>query len=240
MIPKEEFFKRLKERYPDRALTDLAESGERVMKSAEKLRGKTLTLSLPLDAGLESAVYYVAGIEDELSKLGVLTCAKDGSFFAPYGLFPDVKHYLALQKQAGRELLRREYFYDLIADRKYDPAGRKISIHETVKTNSDALREVIESCGGEIGSLKEADTAVYLGERFCDTDNTGYRPLYDLILPWIKEDESKTALIFYSATDGLCGPPEEPELAVLSRLAEKRENISFIVLDWHKGRRFFT
>jgi len=31
-------------------------------------------------------------------------------FFAPYGLFPDVEYYLALQKQAGKELLEENIF----------------------------------------------------------------------------------------------------------------------------------
>ena len=110
MIPKEEFFKRLKDKYPDRTLMALADAGERVMKGAEKLREKTLTLSLPLDAGLEGVVNYVAGIEDELHKLSILTRTKGGSVFPSYGLFPDVEYYLALQKQAGKELLEENIF----------------------------------------------------------------------------------------------------------------------------------
>ena len=243
MISKEEFFRRLKERNPEKNTLDgLVKAGERVMQGAEKLKGQTITLKLPDDPTVDSIVAYVMGIEKELSRLGILTRAKGGSVFPPYGLFPDVENYLGWQSHASEQLLRREYFYDLIAGRRYDPTGRKLAVRQTANTNSEILREVIELCDGEIvGPLEEADTAVYLGQRFCDTDNTGYRPLYDEILPWIKGNKSKSALVLYSATDGLCGPPEEPELAVLTSLSSERENILFMVLgNRYKGAMFLT
>lgn len=237
--------KRLKERGSDKTdLGHLLQAQERVIQGAERLKGKEITLKLPEDPTPDNIAAYIIGLEEELSKLGILTVARGSSVFPSYGFYPDVMNYIGWQKRMGQELSRREYFYDLISERGrgYDPAGRKVSVQRSEKKNSEALIDVIEACGGEIvGPVGEADTAVYLGERFCDTDSTGYRPLYDIILPWVKDDKSKTALIFYSATDGLCGPHEEPELDTLRRLATERENVSFIALgDWCSGKRFFT
>ena len=211
------------------------------MQQAEKLKGQTITLKLPEDLTLDNVVAYVMGIEKELSRLGIITCASGGSVFPPYGLYPDVKNYLGWQSHVSEQLLRREYFYDLLAGRHYNPAGRKIAVRQTVNTNSEVLWEVIELCGGEIvGSLEEADTAVYLGMRFCDPDNTEYPPLYSRILPWLQEDRSRAALVLYSGRDvDVCR--DEDSLHTLSRLANERINILFVPLgDMYKGRIFLT
>src|SRR3989344_8627068 len=184
MISKEELFRRLEERHPDKeSLKNLASCGEIVMRKAEQLKGKTITLSLPEDMSLDSIVAYVAEKEEEL--------AISDRILGPYGFYKDVRNYRNWQKQIGYDLLMREFFYDLVAQTGYDPAGKKIVICDTVKTRGGpcvvALSEVLSVCDGSlVDSLGEADTAVYVGERFCDPkDNSEFseQPLYSLILP---------------------------------------------------------
>lgn len=237
MITKEEFFRRLNEKYPDKkALDSLAKAGERVMHGAEKLKEKTIVLSLPSDMTLDSVVDYVEKMEKELA---------DGAFsiLGAYGFYQDVRNYIGWKRQISEQLLRREFFYDLIAGRQYDPAGRKLAVCDTVNTNSTVLKEVLTICDGAVvDSLEKADTAVYLGMRFCDPkDNREYSeyPLYEKIIPWLQKDKDKAAFVFYNPREtGVCS--DEGDLHTLRHLANERENIFFIPLDWYKGRIFTT
>lgn len=245
MISKEEFFKRLKERGSDKRILDgLAKAGKSVMQTAEKLKGKTITLSLPSDMTLDSVVAYVIEKEEELSKLGILTCAGPGSFFPPYGFYPDVKDYINWQKHMGEELARREFFYDLIAGRRYDPAGRKLVVRDTVNTNGVVIREILTICDGIlVESLEEADTAVYLGMRFCDPEDSkeySGHPLYGEIIPWLQKDKDRAALVFYDQRNvDVCS--DEGDLHILRRLASERDNVFFMPMGgWYKGRIFVT
>src|SRR3989338_327353 len=240
MISKEELFRKLKEKHPDKdSLKKLASCGEIVMRKAEKLKGKTITLSLPADMSLDSIVAYVAEKEEELAN-GL------DSILGPYGFYKDVRSYINWQKQIGYDLLRREFFYDLVAQTGYDPAGKKIVICDTVKTCGGpsvvALREVISVCDGSlVDSLGEADTAAYVGERFCDPkDNSEFseQPLYSLILPELQRNEDMAALVCYNVREvGVCS--DEEGKAILYDLARQRRNIHFMpVGDWYKGRIF--
>lgn len=239
MIPKEEFFKRLVEKYPDKeSLDNLASAGQRVMLSAEELKGKTITLSLPADMTLDNIVNYVAEKEKELA---------DGAcgILSPYGFYQKVKNYISWQKSIENELVNREFFYDLINERGYDLANKKIAVLDTVCTrkspNLAALKEVLTVCDGNlVDSFVGADAAIYFGKRFCDpeAEYEGSWPTLSKIIYRLQKDENITALIFYNKQESeVCEDEEDRKL--LFDLARQRKNIFIIPKDrYYKGKLF--
>ena len=115
-------------------------------------------------------------------------------------------NYEKLKKDASIGERKASLFFDVFSSRNYDPKSRKISLHRSPKTryshNAEILTNVLKICEADfVEDIKDADTAIYLGQYLCDYAGGTETPLISELLRNI-EKRDITGFVFFHGQTG--------------------------------------